>query len=175
MKDSSYYKILLPVVHLADTRKADRPAIEEGSAPRAFMAEVRPDSPLGLRKAVERLARFFQREFRYDFLQYSATEGRFEDRLSKDRAYLWTLPTWPPEKEIAIGACCFRWREWSNVPPGWGLAWVWFHPFERGKGHLTGAWAYFLQRFPGFRCEPPISSAMRSFLAKRESASTKAE
>lgn len=123
-------------------------------------------SPLSHRRAVWRLARYFRREFRFDFEQYGY-EGRDDD--FDHRAYLWLADRY--SHASVIGACCFRWRdEYKDLSPRWGLQWIWFHPYERRKGHLTEAWPYFRARFGDFCPEPPLSAAMRSFLFKMEDA-----
>lgn len=116
-----------------------------------------------IRKAVEQLALYFKREFGYDFVQYSAKET-----LHQDRAFLWSdsTPHNGRMQEVVYGACCFRWRKYKNHPHGWAMAWCWFHPYERRKGHLSDAWPYFQARFPGFTCEGPFSPAMTGFLLK---------
>jgi hypothetical protein len=132
-------------------------------------------SLLSLRKAVYACARRFQREFGYDFVQYGH-EGRETDPLS--RAFVWTdgwfssggsaiaLPT-KRLPRLVVGAGCFRWREWKNHAPSWGLQWVWFHHLARRKGNLTSAWPYFRARFGNFAVEPPVSAAMGAFLRKQ--------
>lgn len=114
-------------------------------------------SPLPCRKAVETLAIYFRREFKFDFVQY---QYRGDEKTA--RAYLWLLPDWDTSYN-AIGACCFRQRKWRNVKY-WGLQWIWFHPYERGRGHLTKSWPYFQARFGDFYPEPPLSWGMESFL-----------
>ena len=122
-------------------------------------------SPLSLRRAVYQIAKYFRREFRFDFLQYDYT-----DEEASARAYLFeavgNLEAWP--RSVMVGACCFRWREWSNVPHGWALQWVWLHPYARGRGILAGHWPYFRQRFGDFHVEGPLSPAMAAFLARVE-------
>jgi hypothetical protein len=118
-------------------------------------------SPVNLRRAVWQLASYFRREFRYDVVQYGL-EGRETDTSA--RAYLWDLVDPGDAAHHAIGAGCFRWRRYSDAPPGWALQWVWLHPFERNRGHLTRAWPYFRARFEDFDVEPPVSAAMARFL-----------
>jgi hypothetical protein len=48
----------------------------------------------------------------------------------------------------------------------WALQWIWFHPYERRKGHLRNAWPYFLDRFGTFQVEPPLSPAMDKLLVE---------
>jgi hypothetical protein len=160
--DSDAYLIRLPPI-----RDPDVPADELETELRLY-AEAgarRPDdlwcvttrSPLNLRHAVWQLASYFRREFRYDVVQYGF-EGRETDKSA--RAYLWDLVDAGDVVHRAIGACCFRWREYSDAPPGWALQWIWLHPFERGQGHLTQAWPYFRARFEDFDVEPPVSMGM---------------
>jgi hypothetical protein len=109
------------------------------------------------------MAWHFRREFGYDFVQY--TSGEEDDG---HRAYLWVLPgTLENGKVKAVGACCFRWREWDGAPASYGLQWIWLHAHERRKGHLTKAWPYFQERFGKFIPESPLSPAMKRFLLKR--------
>src|SRR5262249_3080220 len=98
-----------------------------------------------LRRAVEQLARYFRREFSYDFCQYNAQEC---DPLH--RAYLWCSHCDTQYRSgtsfyPVIGACCFRYRhDVEPLPPGippdyYALQWIWFHPYERNRGHLSRA------------------------------------
>jgi hypothetical protein len=151
--DSSYYRIVLPV--LPDTLYGSGACITDGS-------------PRRVRQAVEKLARFFRQEFGYDFLQYSADE-----RDPNGRAYLWVghvsdyfVKTGRGRRGggqvAAYGACCFRKRT-----SGWALAWVWFHPYERSRGHLSAMWPDFRAKYGDFYVEQPLSRSMRSFLSKK--------
>jgi hypothetical protein len=124
---------------------------------------VTGQSPISTRRCVEQIARYFRREFRYDFVQYSA-----EHPKSDTRAYIWHPQYYAGEQETVIGAAYFCWREWSDADPGWALAWIWFHPYERRKGRLSSAWDYFRLRFGDFFVEPPLSAAMEAFLRKHD-------
>jgi hypothetical protein len=108
----------------------------------------------------------FEREFEYSFIQYRATEP--EDQ-TLHRAYVWTDPaTLKDDKETVIGACCFRWREWSDAPPGYSLDFVWLHPYQRAKGMLEKAWPYFQKRFEQqFFVQDPLSKGIARFLRKQ--------
>lgn len=130
---------------------------------------VKYDAPKRMKKAVEQCARYFQREFRYDFVQYSA--DKHND--NKIVANIWTNVThvfsngkWKPRFAV-YGACGFSWTEYADYPASWVLDWVWFHPYERGEGHLTRAWESFEREFPGFLVQTPLSKAMEQFLIKR--------
>jgi hypothetical protein len=120
---------------------------------------------------VERLGIYMKREECYDTPVYDAEEEALH--RAGDVAYLWTSyqhAGWGKDQPLlpAIGACCFRWRKWADAPPGWALAWVWFHPYERRRGHLTRAWPYFRARFGDFIAEPPLSPAMQAFMLKQQ-------
>ena len=123
-------------------------------------------SCLQKRKAVYQMAVYFRREFGYDFVQYGY-EGDEDD--IKHVAFLWI----PLDHHCSVygnvpcvGATCFRWREWSNIPHGWAMQWIWMHPYFRGKGLLKSAWPKFKEEFGEFICEPPLSPAMELFLKK---------
>jgi hypothetical protein len=118
-------------------------------------------SPKPARRAVETLARYFQREFGYDLIQYSADEASDP----RDRVFLWLEDRCGSYE--AIGAACFRWREWENVPHGLGLAWIWIHPYLRRHGILGAHWDFFRHLYGDFSVEPPLSPAMKAFLAAR--------
>jgi hypothetical protein len=158
---------VLPAARFAHESEFDRtePGYVDTPADLNCPAHVVTDrSHSSVRKAVEQLARYFRRELGYDSVQYLADEHQ-----GRDRTYLWTHGTYHNHKsqQLVIGACCFRWGDGEDRPPGWAMAWCWFHPYQRRQGHLSEAWAYFLARFPGFVCERPFSDAMAKFLLKR--------
>jgi hypothetical protein len=127
---------------------------------------VKPESPLKLRREVERFAIYFRREFSYDFQQFEATEKPSKPDFVPYAAYLFANgPNSYPR--IWVGACCFRWREYTNVEPRWAAQWIWFHPYFRGKGILSKAWDKFHELHGNFYNEPPHSPAMEAFLRKR--------
>ena len=118
------------------------------------------------RKAVHQLARYFRREFHYDFVQYDAAILPHE---TEQIAYLWPHPQtncygaeWDT---VAVGAVCFARRDFPGKQP-FQLQWIWIHPFERHQGLLTSAWPKFIQKFGQFEVEGPLSAAMDSFLKK---------
>jgi len=116
-----------------------------------------------VRLALYKIACFFQREFRYDFIQYSMND---DDRESL-RSFMFFFPGYYEEKDIAFGGCCFRYRDkWTDVHPHWALQWIWLHPFERSKGHLQEVWDMFVKEFGNFYVEPPLSRAMKFFLRR---------
>lgn len=129
------------------------------------MYPVTGKSPLAAKGAVEILAYYFRREFEYAFPPYEAVEPLH----MKDRLFLWTDKSWGTEwgGQHTIGSIGFRWREWRDAPAGLALAWVWLHPFRRGRGILSAYWDLFRQWYGDFYIEPPLSKAMQSFLRKR--------
>lgn len=140
------------------------PCVPGGVYPRGHGGTYRVtvSSPSSHRRAVWKNARFFRREMGYDFTQYEY-EGRETDATHV--AFLW------PHREAigfdkswnvpCVGACCFRVRE-----SGWGLQWVYFHPFYRRRGLLSESWPGFVREFGAFDVERPISEHMKRFLAK---------
>ncbi len=132
------------------------------------------------KRAVERMASFFQRELNYDFPQYAATEYsrsyRYRKHVATDselRGFFWFENNdgnrieneWP-----TLGGACFRLREFSDGTR-WLLDWVWIHPYARRRHLLTQAWPFFRSMFGDFDCSPPLTSAMASFLEKAENSS----
>lgn len=117
------------------------------------------NSRLSERRAVWHMARYFKREFGYDFVQYGDDGFEHDDNHV---AYLWESGFDP----VAIGACCFRWRHENKDDRHWGLQWVWFHPYVRRRGMLTAIWPFFRHVFDDFRVEYPLSTAMEVFLRK---------
>ena len=120
------------------------------------------ESPRSAHTAVEACARMFKREFAYDFVQYSALE--FYDP-KETRAFLWTTRSEDREGYRALGACCLRWRVYTNLPaPCWAMQWVWLHPYARHKGALTALWPTLIVQCAPLLVEPPLSLAMQGFL-----------
>ncbi len=122
------------------------------------MTLVSPDSPFALRMGVEMYARYFRKEFGYDFVQFDAKEeGPYVAYLLSDS-----------NDEYWVGATCFRWREFRDAEPGWAMQWVWVHPFARNRGCLSLHWKSLEQLFgKSFHVEPPLSPAMEKFLRRR--------
>lgn len=133
---------------------------------------VQPESPVRLRNHVERFALHFKRELHYDFPQFEASETKDKHYFIPWEAYLFHATAddlWEgegPIKSRFFGACCFRWREWSNAPHEWCLDWVWFHPYFRARGNLERAWPVFLRRYEKFGVQHPLSCGMEAFLKK---------
>jgi hypothetical protein len=144
--------------------------IDLSEVPAAFVDQpnepvaVRSKSPSKLRKAVERFAIYFRREFHYDFVQFSAKEKPGDDEPYAAYLFASERNSYP---RLWVGACCFRWREYDDVEPRWVVQWMWLHPYFRGKGILGHAWDKFHEVHGNFYCEPPLSRAMEAFLRKR--------
>lgn len=116
------------------------------------------DSPRHERQRVERFARYFRREFGYDFVQFSAceTDDDYVAFLFTERDVFGT--------PVPFGATCFRWRRWNDAPDGWAMQWIWMHPYYLAQGHLTEAWPLFRGLFGDFHVESPLSRAMEGFM-----------
>jgi hypothetical protein len=131
--------------------------------------EVAPVDHIRYRKAVEKIAYFFRREFGYDFPPYTATENTDADidGTNPSVVFMWLGRDvdWSGNKKaIAYGACGFG-RDF-NDKHRWCLSWVWFHPYERRRQHLSNAWPYFHERFGAFSIDTPLSLEMQVFLKK---------
>lgn len=142
------------------------------TCPRAAFGEPEPvtyATSQSQRRAVAQFACYFRREFQYDFVQYEASEGRPWDRTSapeNDEAAPYLLRSLWRDPALYVGAACFRWRVYRDHPATWALAWIWLHPYERRQGIVTAAWPGWLDQHGAFLVEPPLSDAMRGFLAR---------
>jgi hypothetical protein len=113
-------------------------------------------SPDWKQQAMNDRATIFRRETGYSFVGWGA---KYE-RDAKAQGYLFTR-----EDGSIVGACVFRWREYSAASPDWALQWVWVCPKARRSGVLRSRWPMFRERFGGFHVEGPISDSMQAFLA----------
>lgn len=113
--------------------------------------------------AVEQYGGYFRREFRYDFLPYTARE-HIEKGDNQIVAYLFfddrdtALTTMRP-----VGACSFWYAPEASC---WVLGWIWFHPLARRRGHLAAVWPIFRQQYGRFAVQRPLSDAMIAFLQR---------
>lgn len=130
--------------------------------------EVNEFSPMKLKDALERFARYFKAEFRYDNVQYKAEEHNngcigflftesAMDIVTDDHA---GMPT------RCSGGCCFRKEKFADGDK-WVLYWIWLHPYFRNKEILSKHWGYFQEQYGDFMVWPPISRAMQSFIDKQ--------
>lgn len=115
------------------------------------------------RDALELMATYFRREFRYDHLQYSANEHSsdcvgvlFVERARDLVEHIGHHP------HRVIGGACFGERDDNTF----FLDWVWLHPFARNRGVLKKVWGNFKCRFDDFTLTEPLSSHMKSFIEK---------
>ena len=126
---------------------------------------------------LEVYANYFRREFDYDFSGFSAKEQSIKYNYMTEKherndyvGWLFTCPESINKDSIGmvrtIGGCLFRFREYTNVPHGWALCWIWLHPYHRRRGILNSNWDLFKKEFEDFYVEPPFSDAMKSFLNK---------
>jgi hypothetical protein len=136
---------------------------------------VTSESPKDLRKHIEFFARCFKRELHFDFIQFDASESPKSNYYTPYEAHLFHRHAMDLVRHVdeqakhrAIGACCFRRDRMASPGNEWSLQWVWFHPYFRHQGHLSMAWASFRERYGDFAVDPPLSLAMKAFLAKQE-------
>lgn len=130
-----------------------------------WLIPVDVHSPAILKRAVYGIALCFRREFKYDYLQYGYNGWESDPN---HHAFLW-VDTHRGEyfpKSPCVGATCFRWREYPDGHKGWGMQWLWFHPYYRRTGLLSRTWDMFHEQFGDFELEKPLSDAMKQFLAK---------
>lgn len=76
------------------------------------LCKVTNSNPFAYKNAVLKIATYFRREFNYDFIQFHSSDDEvYEAYLfsNYDREFDY--------KNLTYGACCFRWREWTNHPP----------------------------------------------------------
>ena len=131
-------------------------------APEAVVQVVSSRSAIHWRHAVERFAYYFKREGHYDFVQYHSSE---DDGHDKDRAVLWKASRDDVYPKVTLaGAAMFRWR----MEKRYAMAWVWLHPYERRRGHLSESWPWLTKpsMFGEFDVEGPISEGMTALLRK---------
>jgi RimJ/RimL family protein N-acetyltransferase len=108
-------------------------------------------------------ARYFKREFDYDFVQFSETEKGLDFEAWLFFQHHIHVMEW----EKPVGACCFRKRQHEDgLKEHWALSWIWIHPYYRGKGILKEYFPFFRKRYGEFHPEPPLSRTMISFIEK---------
>lgn len=116
--------------------------------------------PIWMHKQMYYRARAFKREFGYDFIQWSEKED--------DPGAYGFLFRDPEQLDVIIGACAFRWRNYTDSDPMWAMQWIWLMPDARHKGILTKYWPVFTHMFGKFHVERPLSDAMAAFLEKMQ-------
>lgn len=130
---------------------------------------VTTDSPKYLKTVVWQIALYMERELHCDFVPFTTRDP--ESIYDEYYVYIWHKHSgWEVRCkpiELIFGAACFGFAPMREGASGkWSLDWVWLHPYERNRKHLTTAWSYFLETFGDFRVEPPYSHAMKAFLNK---------
>jgi hypothetical protein len=126
-----------------------------------YIFPVHNNDPLSLRKIVVRYAKYFRREFGYDFVQYQDLN---EDNPDKCQAFIFGKYSYYGIN--TIGACCFRFRKGKNSN-WWALQWIWIHPYLRSQSFFKNKlFPFFRDRFGNFYIEPPYSRTMKSFIKK---------
>ena len=124
---------------------------------------VKLDSNENQKDALEQMATYFKKEFRYDRLQYCKEEHgeKCTGVIFTERALdLVENETHYPHN--VIGGACF----WEQESGDYILDWIWFHPFARNRKKLKGYWLTFKGDFGNFTLSPPISAQMSAFLTK---------
>ncbi len=131
--------------------------------------EVKASSPHEVRKVLEQFARYFKAEFHYDDVQYYADEHdeRCIGFLFTESALDIVTDEHTQMPTRCSGGCCFRKEKFTDGDK-WVLYWVWLHPFFRHRRILSRHWKKFREQFGDFIVEPPVSSAMQSFLKKHD-------
>ena len=116
-----------------------------------------------LRKALELMASYFKKEFKYDYLQYCATDinencigflfvEKAMDLVEHEHHHPYRV----------IGGGCFRMKHTNKYI----LDWIWFHPFARNRGLLKKYWPEFKNEFGNFGFTTPLSAHMEQFVQK---------
>jgi hypothetical protein len=116
-------------------------------------------SPSWLHTAVTNRARLFRSELEFGHVGWDEKEYTPPE---KGRAYLFA----GDNLGTIAGACCFRWRDFTNAMPTWAMQWAWIAPPFRRQGIMSRHWPDLLARFGDFVLEPPLSNAMDAFANK---------
>lgn len=144
-----YYEISLPIIEDLDGYQN--------------VVYLTPETQKSHRDALEVMAKYFRREFKYDGLQYDSVEH------DKDCVgILFCETAMDLVKDIdhypnrVIGGACF----WKTSEGDYFLDWVWFHPFARNRRNLKKAWPSFKKKFGNFTLTKSLSAHMEKFLEK---------
>lgn len=134
------------------------------------LTRIRYGDPKSARKVIYEFARYFQREFQYDFIQYSIDPERSSNDNNTQAFLFHHYDVGVHNDRIAYGACCFRYRKnWTNLEPHWALQWIYLHPLCRNEGELTRHWETFETVFGNFMVEEPLSKSMEYFIENKPS------
>lgn len=124
---------------------------------------IAPSSAKKKKEALEKMAVYFRREFKYDYVQYCK-----ENHGSDCTGILFTEPATDLVKHgnhfpnRVIGGACFR----KKLTGEFFLDWVWFHPFARNRKNLKKHWPALRQKFQSFTLTEPLSAHMAAFVKK---------
>ena len=124
---------------------------------RHHLCLVGTKSPQWMHREMYLRALAFQREFKFDFIQWESLKGDTDPYV---RGYLFVMPS-----SVVVGACALRWRE-HEERFFWGLQWIWISPGYRRKGILTRHWPALRKSYGDYFVEAPVSDEMMSFLEK---------
>ena len=124
---------------------------------RHHLCLVTTKSPQWMHNEMHLRALAFQREFKYDFIQWESPKRDTDPYV---RGYMFANPS-----SVVVGACALRWRE-HEEHFFWGLQWIWISPGYRRKGILTRHWPALRKSYGDFFVEGPVSDEMMSFLDK---------
>lgn len=113
-----------------------------------------------LRKVVETFGKYFKQELGFDSVPFVAQHSRLYASDPTVEAVLFDAQRVGATFPIAAGAAGLSVQDGQR----W-LDWFWIHPFERGRGLASQAWAD-LEEVYGkeFKIQPPLSPAMERFL-----------
>jgi hypothetical protein len=142
--------------------KIDSPVIQNNVEHKEILY-VFPSSDDEIQSALELLAEYFKKEFRYDYLQYCKRDSNSDCTgfLITERA-LDLTEEFDHHPYRIVGGGCFR----TNGPDNYFLDWVWFHPFARNRGRLKKLWPLFKEKFGEFSITEPLSAHMKEFITK---------
>lgn len=124
---------------------------------------VRNDSLISQKEALEMMALYFKREFKFDHLQYCK-----DDHTPDCTGILFVERAMDKVKDInhhphrVIGGACFRAINTNSTV----LDWIWLHPFARNRKNLKKHWSKFQEKFGHFTLTPPLSAQMEKFIEK---------
>ena len=126
--------------------------------------EINARSDVELRNNLEKFARYFKDEMRYDNVPYDAAnhERNWTGYLFKTPALDLVKDENLPTPMRWFGGCLFR-----QENEEWTLCWIWLHPFFRNRGELSTEWKEFKKKYGSFKIQEPLSAQMERFLIKR--------
>ena len=158
---SEKYKIDLPVSkNLSD----DSNPFNLSPFSNSNLYEINAETDVELKKNLEKFARYFKKEMRYDNVPYDADnhQSNWIGYLFKTTALDLATDDNFPAPTRWFGGCLFK-----QENEKWTLCWIWLHPFFRNRGELGTAWTNFEKKYGDFKIQEPLSAQMEKFLIKR--------